>query len=239
MPAPESPLVRLVLRLGRTPFGASGNGRARGLLRVFPLVEYLLSRGHVIRHIQPGGMIRFEVTPLPRADLPLEGRRPVRRGDLVIVLHFDNRIVGAISERVVNDKDLALAVLAETRADLRALAARMEQGSLPGDTRAVWAETLIYPAMARLGFHVRASPSTLRTWGARLFMLSLMAIYRADGLDHLLRGRSAHYRLGEAWMGVDELLSRYGSANPAERPDEHAAGSGDDGGGEKERAIAD
>lgn len=239
MPAAESPLIRLVLRLGRTPFGSSGNGRAYGLLRVFPLVERLLERGHTIQHIRPGGMIRFEVAPLLSAGLPVPGQPFIDRRERVIILHFDNRVVGELSRKAKSDKDLALAVMAETRADLRALAERLEEDGLSADVRAVWAETLIYPAMARLGFHIRPAPPTLRTWGARLFMLSLMAVYRAGGLDHLLRGRSVHYRLGEAWMGVDELIRRYGSANPAQHPDQHAAGAGDGSRGDEEGAVAD
>jgi hypothetical protein len=235
----ESPLVRLVLLLGRTPFGRSGNGRAHGLLRIFPLAEYLLSRGHAIRHIRPGGMIRFEVNSLPAADLPLPDHMPVRKGEPVIILHFDNRVVGAISERAGGDKEVALAVLAETRADLCALAERVQRRELPPRVRAVWAETLIYSAMARLGFHTRPSPPTLRTAAARLYMLALMAIHRADGLDHLLNGRSSHYRLGEAWMGVDELLRRYGSANPAEHPDQHAASTPAGSGSDEQGAVPD
>lgn len=239
MPATESTLVRLVLRLGRTPFGASGNGRAHGLLRVFPLAEYLLSRGHTIRHIRSGGMIRFEVAPLPAADLPLPDQMPVSRGEPVIILHFDNRAVGAISERAAGDREVALAVLAETRADLRALAGRVQRGDIPAGVRAVWAETLIYSAMARLGFQMRPGPPTVRTAAARLYMLALMAIHRADGLDHLLHGHSSHYRLGEAWMEVDDLLRRYGSGNPAQHPDQHTAGPRDGSRSDEQGAVAD
>jgi hypothetical protein len=171
-------------------------------------------------------MIRFEVAPLPRPDLPLPDQTAIRRGEPVIILHFDNRVVGAISERAAGDKEVALKTLAETRADLRALAARVERDEFGPGVRAIWAETLIYPAMARLGFGARASPPTLRTAAARLYMLALMAIHRADGLDHLLYGRSSHYRLGEAWMGVDELLRRYSPANPAEHPVQRPASSG-------------
>lgn len=225
--------------LGRTPFGSSGNGHAHGLLRLFPWIEHLMARGRTIELIEPGSMLRCEIAPLPRGILPLAGRPPVRQGEPVIVIHFDNAVMTALGRSAGGEAALARMVVSRTRADLRALARRVERGEFPAGIRAIWAETLIYTAMELLGFHVRPAPPTLRAWGARLFLLALMAVYRADGLDHLLSGRSQHYTLGEAWMSVEELLRHYGSANTAQRPDHHPAGRRNDTGTDKERPVAD
>jgi hypothetical protein len=239
MPPKESPIVRAVLFLGRTPFGSSGCGLAHGLLRLFPLIERLLSRGHDIRHIRPGGMIRYEAAPLPRGSLPLPGGGIVRKGDRAIILHFDNTVMTALSRRVASERALTRMVLEETRADLRALARLIERGEAPTETRVVWAETLIYPAMGRLGFRVRAAAPGLRTWGARLYLLAIMAVYRADGLDRLRRGRSTHYQVGEAWIAVEDLLRLYRSANSPQAPDHHTAHACNQTSTDEERAVPD
>lgn len=86
-PAWERALDRTVLALARSPWGSSGHGRPRGIMHIFRQVERLIERGHPTHALRPGGLVRYEVTPLTAGrPLTLPGRPPVRRGEPAIAL---------------------------------------------------------------------------------------------------------------------------------------------------------
>lgn len=197
----EQRLDRLVLALGRSPFGASGHGRPRGILNIFRLVERLLERGHTYHALYPGGIVRYEIAPLPARPLRLRDGTLIPRGERVVIVHFDNRAIAAL-DGAGSTQALAWQLVRAGRDDMRALAALARQGALPVDVRAVWAETLFYLAPARYGFATRPARRGPRTVGARLFLLALLAIYGRDGAAGVDPGQLP---LGEAWIGLDEL----------------------------------
>jgi hypothetical protein len=73
----------------------------------------------------------------------------------------------------------------------------------------VWAESVLYRAFTRYGFTIRPAPHSLRTPFARLFLLTLMAMYGRTTTDRLGDEYQLHLELGEAWMGLDELKRRF------------------------------
>src|SRR5689334_4658812 len=81
---------RAVLALGRSLGGPAGNGRARGVLHVFLLAQRLTERGHHLHQVRPDGVVLYEIARLPSKPLPLTHQPAVRRGERVVVLHFDN-----------------------------------------------------------------------------------------------------------------------------------------------------
>jgi hypothetical protein len=226
----ERALVRLVLALGRSPWGVSGNGRARGVLHIFRLEEWLAERGHRILPLS-GGLLRYEVGPLPRGSLPLPGGEVVKQGDPVVILHFVNHAVGLLPMKADNRGQVAWQLYRGTEEAFTDLARLAEAHLLPAGVRVVWAETLVYTTLKRMGFSTRPSPRTIRTPFARLYFLGLVGIYSLGGVEQLKTMRLDHIKLGEAWISLDELQRRFGAEGvrarrtgpgrrgPAHRPD--------------------
>jgi hypothetical protein len=179
-------------------------------LHVFRLAERILEHGHHIRPLRAGGIVRYEIAPLPRGCLPLPSQPAVRAGEPIIILHFDNQSTAALAVTTQSRQAMAWAVWREASADLAVLAKMARTGELPPGVRVVWGETLIYRAMERARFTTRPAPPSLRTPFARLYLLGLIAIYGHDGVTLLENGRSRHFRLGEAWMSLEELQRRFG-----------------------------
>lgn len=217
----ERTLTRAVLSLGRSPWGTSGRGRARGVLHVFLLGERIMQRRHPLRPIQPNGYVYYEIAPLPRGCLPLPAQPPVCAGERVIILHFDNPTAVDLASKS-GAPSPSWRLLRDARAELATLANLAREGAFPSDIRAVWGESIFTPGVVRLGFTTRQAPPGIRTTFVRLFMLGLIAIY-GDSPRDLQERRLRHMRLGEAWMGLDELQRRFGTD---ERRDDTAPASG-------------
>ena len=79
---------------------------------------------------------------------------------------------------------------------------------MPGDVRAAWAETIRFRSMARFGFTTRPAPYSWRSAFIRVFQLGLLWIYSRDESAHLDESHR-RLRLGENWIGLDELQRRY------------------------------
>jgi peptidoglycan-N-acetylglucosamine deacetylase len=134
----------------------------------------------------------------------------VHAGDRIIQLHFNNRTLAQLSAAHTSRRHMAWEVTRRTEQDLTALAGMVKSGAFPDGTQAVWAETVIYRAMARAGFQLRAAKPGLRRPFARLYILTLMAIYGPPGFIDRDPERLEHYQLGEAWMDLRDLVQRYG-----------------------------
>jgi hypothetical protein len=214
----EERFDRAVFAFGHVAAGPAGGGRARGILHIFGLVERLMEIGHTIRPLRAGGILRYEIARLPARTLPLADGTRVKRGQRVIVIHFDNRSIAAIAREVRGMHALTWRLVHEADGDLRELAALARSGALPPDVRAAWAEGLFARALARYGFRTRPAARTPRTPFARLFLLALLAIYAREGLGRLESTRLRHLRLEEAWIGLDALQGRFAfPADPAPR----------------------
>src|SRR5437016_97641 len=103
----EKWLDRFVFAVGRLALGPSGRGRARGILRIFYLVERLDDRHRRVRPLRPGGMLGYEIGPLPGRAFPLPGQPDVRHGERVVLIHFDNRTILAHAATVASTEELA------------------------------------------------------------------------------------------------------------------------------------
>ena len=224
----EQWLTRLVFAVGRLAWGPSGGGRARGILRIFSLAERVAAWRRGLCPVRPGGMLRYEIAPLPGRAFPLPGRPAIRHGERVLILHFDSRTFLAQAKAVPGTQTRTWRLSRIAIEDLRALAAMARDGAFPQDMRAAWGETITYRTIARFGFVTRPAPYTWRSAFIRLFQLGLVSIYSRDGSAH----RDETYqrlRLGEAWIGLDELQRRYlgghrtDSAHAAQAPPEDAA----------------
>jgi hypothetical protein len=216
-PAWEWVLDRAVLALGRTPWGRTGFGSPHGLMRVFLLVERLLLRRHRIMPVRQNGALRYEVAPYPGRPFALGNGTEVQRGETAILLHWDNHALAALQANADGVHALTWQLAKLAIVDLQCLADMIRDGAIPAGVRAIWTETVHYQMLPRYGFTIRPAARDLRTPWARLFMLCMLAIYSRPGqLDdaRVLR----RLQLGDAWIGVSDLLARYpvGAAAGAE-----------------------
>ena len=227
-----------MLGLGRLALGPAGRGHARGILHIFRLAEVLMERGRVAPLLTPQGWLRYEVTRLYTHALPLPGEPPVRRGDPVIIVHFDNRRVAALAAQAASTHQLTWRLARAADEDMAALADLIRAGQFAHGPRAVWVEGLFAPALRRYGFATRPSARRLRAPWARLFLLALVAIYSRDGLRRLDDERLLRLPMTEAWIGLDELQRRLPSTHGADAPDKDAAERRADGRAQEEGAVA-
>ncbi len=208
-PAWEWRLDRAVLALARTPWGRSGYGRARGLMRLFVWIEHILLWGHHLAPLREDSVVRYEVGPYPGRAVRLANGTLIRHGERAILLHWDNRAL-ASSEAAGASRvqRLTWQLAKRAGADLQCLADLVRDGTIPAGVRTIWAETVHYQLLPRYGFSVRPAPPSFRTPWARLFMLCMLTIYSRPGQldDERVFER---LQLGEGWLSVDDLLGRY------------------------------
>lgn len=188
----------------------AGVGRARGILRVWPLWERLARRIWPVVPVPgaPHGIFDLHFARYRGTPFVLPDGTPVRRDDRVAELHLNNQIVVSAARR---DKWSVLSLLDE---DLRALAAWILHSDSHADLQAVYGVTLLSRATVRLGFTPRERPVSVRTRLDRFFMTGLLALYSPEGLDRLTRGKTYGSYPKEIWISRAELLRRYGR-NPA------------------------
>jgi len=177
-------------------------------MRVFLLVERLLLRRHRLVPVRQNGALRYEVAPYPGKPFALGNGTEVQRGETAILLHWDNHALAALQTNADGVHALTWQLAKLAIVDLQYLADMFRDGAIPAGVRAIWTETVHYQMLPRYGFMIRPAARSLRTPWARLFMLCMLAIYSRPGqLDdaRVLR----RLQLGDAWIGVSDLLARY------------------------------
>jgi hypothetical protein len=204
----ERALVRLVL-VTLTRRSAPGHGEARGILRLFQAIEHLFDRRNRVTSLGPGSLVRYELSPLPARDLPLDNGQTVPHGEQVLILHFDNHVIASLLQAAPSRSNVPWEMFKLARHDLVKLAALTQNGTIPSKVRVMWGESVVYPALPRVGFKTRLGNRRIRDGFERLYMLGLLAIYGEDTLERLEQGRLDNLRIGEAWMTIEELRRRY------------------------------
>ena len=217
--------LRFVLQTasGRTP------GRPAGLLWIWWWWDRLYVRWHRLQPIREGGVLfyGFETYRSSRPILLGDGTR-VERGDRICRIHMRNDALAGSEYLVIGQR--AWGFIRATRQDLAALANAVEPGSLGrrnGRFVAVTGSTLLFRGARRMGFSVWPRPQTWRGEIERIYLMGLLALYRADrgGDETSLRlsarrldaaaPNSSEYVLGEVWISRRELRRRYRSSRAA------------------------
>src|SRR5579872_560597 len=209
-------------RFLRLAAGDSGGGRARRLLRVWPLWERL---AHVLWPAvpvpgSPHGLFQIHFKKHRGPMIPLSDGATVRSGEWVGELHFDNQ---AFLQALDRDGRLETgsakwAIVSYLRDDLRALAAWTKSGTLPRPMVAIVGITVLGRGAVRLGFTMRPRAGRVLPYLDKLFVDGLLIIYTPEGVGRMTTGKTVADTSQEAWMSVDELLRRYGAGGDAARP---------------------
>jgi hypothetical protein len=204
----DDQLSRLVLALGRVARGPGRSLQAQGTLRIIQMAERLAARGRVKRAIRPGGLLQYEISPWHGRPLPLPEQPPVRSGEPIVLLHIPNAELAALANSLGDNRRMTWRGMHIIGGDIKALAALSATGALPASVRAVYAETLLYPMLARFGFTIRPAPRSLRAVFVRLYLLGLLALYSRDGMARLDGRQQEHLKLGDGWLALAELGRR-------------------------------
>jgi hypothetical protein len=188
--------------------GRTRGGRARGILRLWVVYEWLWLRFHRVYAIpaSQGGLFHVQFWRYRGRPIELPDGTRVARGDRVAILHIRNHELAKLPEHSVLWRALRLMSL-----DLRALAAWAKSPDFPSGVRALFGVTVIGRGSPRLGFTVRERHQSLMAWFERRFLLGILMLYHAHGVARLLEGSVRDTPLVEVWMSLSELERRYGA----------------------------
>lgn len=207
-PCSTTALLRILAR-------DSGGGRARGLLRVWPLWEAVARRLWPVVEIprSPHNLFAVHFTRNRGESVSLPDRTVIAPGDAVGELHLNNRaFLQALTEsgrsRLGSEK---WAIVPMFRDDLRALARWIESGGIPQPIKAIRGVTVLGRGAVRVGFTMLPRDGELMARLDRLFLDGLLIIYTPEGGGRLTAGRTAGADSQVAWMSTGEILRRYGS----------------------------
>lgn len=194
------------LRFLRLFSRGSHQGQPRGLLRVWPLWEWLARRIWPTVPIPnaPHGTLSIHLGRHGGEPMVLPDGTRIERGHRVIELHMNNR---SVLDVVHDGKWSILRALAD---DLRALAAHVAEPAFPADIQAIFGITLLGRGAMWLGFVRRDRPPGIRSRLDRYFMTGLLALYTGEGFERLSRGKTFGSYPQEVWMSRAELQRRYG-----------------------------
>ncbi len=197
---------RTVRAWWRLVFG-SRSGQARGILRFWPIWEWLTLRVMPHKEIPNAPYHLFEVqfTHVDANPITLPDGTHIKRRDPIAIIHINNRVLSRIVSETTPWQQLRM-----MRGDLQALARWVAAGGVPKDIHALYGYTLLGRAASRLGFTLRYRPSSIRTRLDRFFLMGIMVLYHPGGRERLTHGTTYETEPVETWMSLDELQRRYG-----------------------------
>lgn len=181
-------------------------GDPHGLLLIWPRWEHLMHRVWPRLSI-PGarhGLLRVRFAPYRGKPITLRDGATIRPGAIVGELHCDNRALLGIMRARRNPYRAC-------REDLHRLADWLERNDPECHIEAICGVTLLGVAAARLGFLVRARPSSLKARLDRWFMTGLLLIYTIEGMEWLNRGTTVRSLPREVWLTRRRLTAEYGA----------------------------
>jgi len=189
----------------------SGGGRARGLLRVWPLWEGLAHRLWPTMDI-PGarhGLLSLHFTRYRGRTFVLPDGAMMRHGDPICELHMNNHaFLRALGEASGAER---WAIVPIFRDDLRSLAAWIRSDRPPPRIKAIVGRTVLGRGAVRLGFTMRPRGGSLLSLFDRLFLDGLLILYTPEGQERMRIGKTVRDDSADAWMSITELLRRYGA----------------------------
>jgi YkoP-like protein len=183
----------------------SGDGHARGVLRVWVWWERSYLRRHHVRRLSDASAVMIEVRTYRGSPVTLRDGTRLQSGDRIIELHLANH---AVAGDATSDAWSPFQTLTTTSADLARINRLVQRGSV-GPVRALHAVSLIAPALGRLGFMVVPLKDSAGSRLLHFYLVGLLAVYHPQGWRGARRARTRTWP-ADAWMSVDELARRFG-----------------------------
>jgi len=192
------------------------------MIRLVRLWDRLARRFLAIRPAGEGAVLGYALRRYPGRGITMADGAALRRGDLVLELHLDSRLLAAETAGDTAHRRI-LRLRRELIADLRALTARVEGDPQLAAVKGLWGLTLLNRGVEFLGFTVADLPPgpgrALATWYMRL----LLTAYHPEGGGRLQRRQEALVAK-EIFLPMAVLLGRYGSGGPGTRRPHFGAG---------------
>lgn len=162
-----------------------------------------------VRPVSPGSMLGYALRRYPHRELRTpDGEVLLRRGDLVIELHIDSRLIAAQTSGA-SAHQRVLALRRDMLKGMRNLAALVRTDPRFAEVRGLWGLTLLYGPMSHYGFAVVDLAPGLWQWLSTRYMRLLLAAYHPDG-EERLAGREEKQVAKEIFLGREALLHRFG-----------------------------
>ena len=156
------------------------------------------------RPVREGSVVRYQFARHRGRTISLNDGTVVEKGDQLLELHFDNRVLLGIAANPDFD---TFATERSALADLRLLAAAMKSGEM-GDIKAVHAVTPFPAVLRRQRFQVTEVAHSLPNFFIRFYMAGLLALYHPQGWAGLTPDRLRRWP-AEAWSGRSSFLQRF------------------------------
>ncbi len=184
-----------LLRLGR-----SGGGRAFGPLTVWIWWEKYTNWREKVQEIGPDHFLRYAVSHYAGHDRVLKDGTKLRKGDPLIMLHFNNPYIARL---IATDQFSSWRALRMAGQDIHTLADRVVRGDLQ-QARALYGVTLFAATGTRLGMETHPLPHTFHVKLVRYFMIGMIALYHPKGWRHAAK-TGEHLWPGELWIGLETM----------------------------------
>ena len=169
-----------------------------GVISVWAAWERLMLRRHPTIPAREGGLFRYRLESYRGPERRLADGTVVRRGDRLVDLHFDNRVMAQMRKE---GRFTAWRAVHELRLDVAAIGRAAAKGEL-GPVVALHGTSLMGAAGGVLGFESRELPHDLRRAFERYFLAGLDAIYHPSGLKRL-EGQASRRWPSEVWMSAE------------------------------------
>ena len=156
------------------------------------------------RPAREGSVVRYQFARHRGRTISLKDGTVVEKGDHLLELHFDNRVLLGFASSPDFDP---FATERSALADLRLLAAAIKSGEM-GDVKALHAVTPFPAVLRRQGFQVTELTHSLPNFFVRFYMTGLLALYHPQGWAGLTPDRVRRWP-GEAWSACSAFLKRF------------------------------
>ena len=173
-------------------------------------------------HEQP--VFHFRVRPYHGKAVVLDDGVELKHNDLVLELHFDNRLLYDIGHRSRSAMQIAIQMIRSVERTLPELADYvLSDQNLRANVKALYGVSMMHRGPEQFGFTVRDLPRGLFSWMSRRYLRLLMSIIHPQGQNRLKQ--QAEQMIPKLIiMSTETLLSRYGrdrnyafDANASER----------------------
>lgn len=202
LPVLESRGVRLV---PVSELIASEDGRRSSLVSIWNVWEALFDRLFKVDDLGEDALFRLSRVAYKGRDIPLEGGRTLKRGDIYGEIHFKNDRLGRLGP---------IRGLRAFRGSMKSLATYVEENEKYRDVDLFVGTTILARPAEALGFHsVRTLPG-IGEWWAKVYRNWLITVYHPAGSQRLKAGADK-LELRLAYITREELQRRYGPQDEA------------------------
>jgi peptidoglycan/xylan/chitin deacetylase (PgdA/CDA1 family) len=178
---------------GETSSGAAepGSGgrpesrREGAFKRAFVSLWMLWERAfHVLFRLQPigdGSKYHYRIRRYAGPEIRLRDGSSLRKGDSVMELHFDNRMLFELGRSARSAMHIAIRMIRDMEKGLPEIATALENSPGGERVKALYGVSMIHQGAESMGYQVFELPKGLFAWSSNLYLKLLMSVIHPDG----------------------------------------------------------